>query len=188
MQFNSKELIEELITITEQAADAARKFKNLTTEQLNYRPAPGKWSILECFEHLNLYGDFYLPEIEKSILAQQNKTYSPVFKSGIMGNYFANLMRPKQGQIKKMGTPKDKNPIHAELSVTVIDRFIKQQERMISLLRMARVVDLTRTKTAISLTKLLKLRLGDTFRFVIYHVERHILQAENVLTTQRLAA
>lgn len=188
MQFNSKELIEELITITEQAADAAKKFKNLSTEQLNYRSAPGKWSILECIEHLNRYGDFYLPEIEQRILAQQNKTYSLVFKSGILGNYFANLMRPDQGQIKKMGTPKDKNPLHANLSVTVIDRFIKQQERMISLLRMARVVDLTRTKTAISLTKLLKLRLGDTFRFVIYHVERHILQAQNVLKAQRIAA
>ena len=64
----------------------------------------------------------------------------------------------------------------------------KQQERMISLLRMARVADLTRTKTAISLTKLLKLRLGDTFRFVIYHVERHILQADNVLAAQQMSA
>lgn len=187
MQFNSKELIEELILITETAANAARKFKTLSTEQLNYRAAPGKWSILECLEHLNRYGDFYLPEIEKRILEQQGKTYSPVFRSGIVGNYFANLMRPQQGQVKKMATPKDKNPLHAALSITVIDRFIKQQERMVSLLRMARAVDLTRTKTAISLTKMLKLRLGDTFRFVIYHTERHMLQAAQVVVSQGLA-
>jgi hypothetical protein len=188
MQFNSKELIEELIVITETALDKARAFKHLSTEQLNFRPAPGKWSVLECLEHLNRYGDFYLPEIEKRILAQENRTYSQVFKSGVVGNYFAGLMRPNQGQIKKMATPKDKNPLHADLSVTVIDRFIKQQERMISLLRMARTTDLTRTKTAISLTKLIKLRLGDTFRFVIYHVERHLLQAQNVLAAQAVAA
>ena len=39
----------------------------------------------------------------------------------------------------------------------------------------------TKTKTAISISKLMKLRLGDTFRFVTAHNERHLLQAENVL-------
>jgi hypothetical protein len=188
MQIHSKELIEELITVTEKATAEARNFKNLTAAQLNYRPAADKWSILECLEHLNRYGDFYLPEIEKRILAQEGATSTRVFRSGILGNYFANLMRPNQGRIKKMQTPRDKNPIHVELSVTVIDRFIKQQERMVSLLRMARAVDLTRTKTAISLTPLLKLRLGDTFRFVIYHVERHMLQAGNILAGQLTTA
>ena len=47
-----------------------------------------------------------------------------------------------------------------------------------SLLNQAREVDLTKTKVPISLTRFIKLRLGDTFRFFVYHIERHILQAE----------
>jgi uncharacterized damage-inducible protein DinB len=45
------------------------------------------------------------------------------------------------------------------------------------LLQSAREVDLNRTKTAISITKLITLKLGDTFRFVITHNERHMAQA-----------
>ncbi|RXM56703.1 hypothetical protein BOQ60_25350, partial [Chryseobacterium sp. CH1] len=30
-------------------------------------------------------------------------------------------------------------------------------------------IDLEKTKTSISISKLIKLKLGDTFRFVIYH-------------------
>ena len=38
-----------------------------------------------------------------------------------------------------------------------------------------------KTKTAISISKLIKLRLGDTFRVLIYHNERHIKQAERAI-------
>jgi hypothetical protein len=129
---------------------------------------------------LNLYGNFYLPEIEQQILAQKNITQSTVFRSGLIGNYFANLMQVKDGKVKKMKSPKDKNPCNSVLATTTLDRFLKQQERLITLLVQAQNIDLTKTKTAISLTPLIRLRLGDTFRFLIYHIERHVLQAERV--------
>ena len=34
---------------------------------------------------------FYIPEIEKQMLAQKKGAVSTVFKSGFLGNYFANL-------------------------------------------------------------------------------------------------
>ena len=42
-------------------------------------------------------------------------------------------------------------------------------------------VNLDKIKTAISISKLIRLKLGDTFRVLIYHNERHIKQAEKVL-------
>jgi hypothetical protein len=51
---------------------------------------------------------------------------------------------------------------------------------MLKLLETASTKNLTKIKTAITLP-LLKFRLGDTFRFVIYHNERHIVQAQKVL-------
>ena len=179
MQTDARKLIDELINTVENSSAIAMQFRSLSNEQLNYRSAPEKWSILECIEHLNLYGDFYLPEIEKSILGQKD-CFAPVFKSGLLGNYFANLMKVTNGKLKKMPAPKDKNPLNRELTVTSIDRFLKQQERMTALLKLARNVDLTKTKTAISLSKFIRLRLGDTFRFVVYHIERHVLQAEKI--------
>ena len=79
-----------------------------------------------------------------------------------------------------MKTPGDKNPIGSKLTTLTLDRFLKQQEMLKSLLHQARNVDLTKTKVPISLTRLIKLRLGDTFKFFIYHIERHVIQAERV--------
>jgi hypothetical protein len=180
MQTEARALLEEMVQITEACTAVAKQFRTLSAVQLNYKTDPESWSILECVEHLNLYGDFYLPELEKQILAQKEQATGKLFRSGILGNYFAELMRTHNGKIKKMKSPKDKNPVHSRLTVTTIERFIKQQERLLNILRLAGSVDLTRTKTAISLTRLVKLRLGDTFRFFIYHIERHIAQAQRV--------
>lgn len=90
-------------------------------------------------------------------------------------------MKVKNGKIVRMKTPGDKNPSGSALSPIVIDRFIKQQEMMRSLLEQARSVDLTKAKVPISLAKFIKLNLGDTFRFMINHIERHVIQAQNTL-------
>ncbi|MEO6166342.1 MAG: DinB family protein [Chitinophagales bacterium] len=181
MKTEANKLIEDLLQMTESSGNAARKFKQLEIDQLNFKRSNEEWSILECIEHLNLYGDFYLPEIEKRILESNKKEKSLIFRSGILGNYFANLMKVENGKITKMKAPKDKNPANSKLSVTTIDRFLKQQEMLKSLLVQAKNTDLVKTKTAISLTKFIRLRLGDTFRFLIYHTERHIFQAQRVL-------
>ncbi len=181
MQIENNILAEELLTIAEQAIIAAKTFKTVSVHQLNKKQNSSAWSVLECIEHLNLYGDFYLPEIERSILSQETQTTGKVFKSGLIGNYFANLMQVKDGKIKKMQSPKDKNPNNSVLTITTIERFLKQAELLKVLLLQSKEINLTKIKTCISLTKHIKLRLGDTLRFFTYHIERHILQAEKAL-------
>ena len=128
MQTDTNWLLDELFKTTENSSASARKFKELNGNQLNFKNSPSEWSILECIEHLNLYGDYYLPEIEKQILSHKSSTSSSVFKSGIIGDYFANLMRVRNGTVRKMKSPKDKDPVNSELSITTIERFLKQQE------------------------------------------------------------
>jgi hypothetical protein len=178
MKVSNNLLIEELLSLTENSIQSANKFKGLSVAQLNFRKSLNEWSVLECIEHLNLYGDFYLPEIEKQILANKNINEATIFKSGIIGNYFAGLIKVNNGQIKKMKSPKDKNPLNDKLTITTLDRFLKQQELLKLLLHRAKTVDMGKIKTAISLTNMLKLKLGDTFRFYVYHIERHVFQAE----------
>ncbi|MFC0345495.1 DinB family protein [Epilithonimonas hispanica] len=102
------------------------------------------------------------------------------FKTGFLGNYFASMMLPKE-KLNKMKTLKISNLIHNLLDKSVIDEFIKQQNKMLELLEKAKTVDWEKTKTSISISKFIKLKLDDTFRFVIYHNLRHINQAENTL-------
>lgn len=178
MKMDRIELIDELLEKTEKATQIVLQIKTRDSEALNFKKNQDSWSALECLEHLNRYGNFYLPEIEKQILSRKPDVTATTFKSGMIGNYFANLMSVNNGKIKKMKSPKNMNPANSDLSVTVIDRFLKQQEMLKSLLLQAKTSDLTKTRCAISLSNLIKLRLGDTFRFFVYHIERHVIQAE----------
>jgi len=180
MKIQVNELLSELKTITENNLDFAQSLQKLSTENLNFRMSENSWSILECLEHLNFYGQFYLPEIENRINESRFPANKSEFRSGILGNYFANMMLPKE-KLNKMKTMKTANPIHKQLDKSVIEEFINQQHKMLELLQKAKTVDLEKTKTSVSISKLIKLKLGDTFRFVIYHNLRHIKQAEKVL-------
>ena len=175
----SEVLISELIEMTKENFARSEKFTKLSENELNFKINPEKWSILECFEHLNRYGDYYLPEIRSCIQTSLNPNEGE-FKSGILGNYFAKSMLPKE-KLNKMKTFKSMNPIGSNLDKSVLDKFQKQQKTLLELLEQAKTVSLTKNKTGISISKWIKLRLGDTFRVVIYHNLRHIVQAEKVM-------
>ncbi len=179
MKLNTEELIAELIEQTRININKVEKFRELSESELNHKGNIEKWSVLECIEHLNLYGVFYNPEIRKSIEKSISKP-SETFKSGIIGNYFVKTMLPKK-KLNKMKTSKDKNPLGSSLNINVIDRFLSQQKEFLELIKKSKNVNLTKTKTAISISKLIEMRLGDTFRFIVAHNKRHITQAENVL-------
>jgi len=181
MKIASVELIADLVERTRQNLNEAEALRQMPFDVLNHKPDHNTWSALECFEHLNLYGDFYLPEIRQQIKSRTHQS-AAVFKSGLLGNYFAKSMLPKD-KLNKMKTFKDKNPNGSNLSMEVIDRFIHQQKQMLDLLNDARHVNLHKTKTAISIASFIKLRLGDTFRVVIYHNQRHLVQAQSVIKT-----
>src|SRR6056297_3067340 len=131
MKTTSDFLIADLIERTRQILNAAEHYKTLSDETLNWRPGEEKWSVLECLEHLNLYGDFYLPKIEQKM---KNSSHNPSahFSSGLLGDYFAKSMLPKE-KLNKMKTFKDKNPIGSKLDKKTIERFISQQEQILNL-------------------------------------------------------
>ncbi len=179
MKIESEVLIADLIERTKQVINQAQGLLEYHENRLNNRPTKGAWSALECLEHLNRYGDYYIPEIDRRIKTSK-KSSDLNFRAGWLGNYFAKAMLPSK-KMKKMNTFKDKNPIGSDLSKETIGRFIAQQHQVLKLLGQARYVSLTKTKTSISISTMVKLRLGDTFRIVIYHNERHMVQAKKAL-------
>lgn len=176
---NSEMLLNDLIERTKNNLNHIERLKKLNLKELNYRKSSDSWSKLECIEHLNLYGDYYLPQIEKSIKNSKHNS-KPFFKPGILGNYFVNLMKTNK-KVKKMKTAKEMNPIESKLDSSSLDRFIFQQQKMLQLIEKTRKIDLTKNTTPVSISKLIKLRVGDTLRFVVTHNERHIRQANNII-------
>lgn len=174
------DLIADLKAKTADCLITAEHFKTLTAIDLNQRPSPDSWSILACLEHLNLYGDFYLIELEDKILKAKAQRSDADFKSGWFGERTVQSMLPKNEQVAKMKTFHSKDPGYTDLNITIIDRFIKQQGQLMGLLNMAEQIDLSSTTTRITLP-IIRFKLGTTLRFVVYHNVRHIWQAKNVM-------
>lgn len=179
----SEKLIQSLLEQTRQVLSQVEKLKSYNLLTLTWKASPTSWNILECLEHLNLYGDFYLPEIEIKI--RNSTTPSELeFKSGILGGFFAKSMLPKE-RLNKMKTFKDKNPLDAKLDKAVIEKFIYQQIKLLDLLNQSRNVSLDRVKIQTSISRFITLKLGDTFQFYINHIIRHLFQIERIQTAMK---
>lgn len=63
----------------------------------------------------------------------------------------------------------------------VFSEFAEHQDKLINLLTLAGSRNITKIHVPLSLTRMVKLRLGDALRFLIAHEQRHLIQARNTL-------
>jgi uncharacterized protein (DUF2164 family) len=180
MKINQETLLNELWETVNSQIAQMEQWGKLPNEKLTFKPSADKWNVIECVEHLNLYTAFYLPEIQIQ-LSKASKKQAINFKSGWLGNYFANSMLPKE-KLNAMNTFKDKNPINKHLnSNKVLEHFIHEQKQLLQLLEKAKNYNLNKVRTSITI-KFITLCLGDTFRFLINHQTRHFIQIQNILS------
>ncbi|MCF2493350.1 MULTISPECIES: DinB family protein [Dyadobacter] len=183
---NKAELLRNLEDrVEEHISEAIALFQNLSNADLN-KPSPtGGWSIAQCLDHLNSYGDFYLPHIEKNLLHAADGNTSE-FKSSWFGAYFTNMMDPETGK-KKYKAMTGHIPASDLNGPKVVGEFLRQQEALMDYIRKARNKDLGEINIPISISKLIRLRLGDVFQFLIAHNERHMQQAKRNLMGAKAA-
>lgn len=182
-KFKSDELIDSLQADVKQLIAAAEQMKGMDKIKLAYPLAEGKWTAVQALEHLNMYNRYYLPAIERAMSLNPDSGKAAWFNSGRLGDYFTNMMKPKNVyQVSnKMKAPKGYVPPAALNSETVINEFLEQQHKLMQLLEMARERNLNDIRIPITISKMIKLRLGDTFRFLVAHEQRHMVQARNAI-------
>lgn len=180
-KYNSIELLDQLQADVRQMILEANYLRSTDPGILLQQPAAGKWSVIQVLEHLNSYGNYYLLAIERSL--KQNKPSTGAFKPGWLGDYFTKLMKPgKNGRIAhKMQSPKDHRPHSHPDAFPVLTTFFEQQHYLLELLEKAKAKNIGKIRTPISISRLIKLKAGDVFRFLIAHEQRHFVQIENTL-------
>jgi len=181
-KFKSEDLINSLQNDVRQLVAAVELMKGMDKIKLSYPLTNGKWTAIQALEHLNMYNRFYLPAIETCI-TQAPAGRSAWFNSGTLGNYFTNMMKPTDVyEVKnKMKTAKAYNPPAALSADQVISEFVQHQQKITQLLDASRNHDMNAIRIPISVSKFIKLKLGDTFRFIIAHEQRHLIQARNAI-------
>ena len=176
MKTTNAALIAELEDYVKRHREKALELRSMPVQALSNSPKPGAWCALECIEHLNRYGRFYLPEIKKRLGERRSASANSNFRSTWLGEYFAHSVKDKP-KLNTMNTFANMNPSGSTLTGEVIDEFIEQQEALLGLLKQCLLTDLVKTRTSISISKWIRLRLGDTLRVLIYHNDRHMAQA-----------
>lgn len=181
-KFKSEDLISQLQADVKQIIAAAEHLETADPVKLNYCPEEGKWSVAQVLEHLNAYNRYYLPAIERSMV-QISKDTSAWFVPGFWGNYFTNMMMPKNVyEVKnKMKAMKSYMPAKGLNVESVFREFFQHQNKILQLLDVAKRRNMNSIKIPISITKLIRFKLGDTFRFLIAHEQRHMIQARNAV-------
>ncbi|WP_166437019.1 DinB family protein [Niastella caeni] len=175
--------LESLQTDTRQIMLRVARLKQLPASRLVQQPGEGRWSVAQVVEHLNTYGRYYLPKLQESI-SNANSKPTEWFVPGWLGGYFTNSMKPKpDGTIgNKMKAFKGHIP-HPEIDpIKVLDEFEQQEVLLLQLLDKAQHVNINRIRIPVSIASFIKLKLGDTFGFIIAHHQRHFVQIENIIT------
>lgn len=181
-QIETRRLIEKLQADTREIILETNRLLQEDPGLLVQQPGAGRWSAAQAVEHLNTYGRYYLPLIQ-SALQESDYPEESSFNPGWLGDYFVKSMLPgSNGQItNKMKTFKNHRPQPDIDSKPVLDEFLEQEQRLLELLEKAKHANISKIRIPISISKLVKLKLGDIFRFLIAHHQRHFVQVRNTL-------
>jgi hypothetical protein len=145
-----------------------------------WRPGPGRWSVAECLEHLNLVGAAVLPAIHQAIdkgipaTTQPDEPYR-----GWIGAWALRVLEPPP---KLRGKAPKKVQPRPNLSLDqVAKRFLHLQEDALACLGRAEGIDLAKTRLRHPLIPLLRFTLGETLALFVTHERLHLWQAEQVV-------
>lgn len=159
-----------------------RRFRPLTDDQLNRGLGPGKWSVGQCLEHLNIVGGLYLPVMNRKIKAAQERGSKPsdTVVHGFFGKKMTEAMRVPASQ-KPMKAPQQYAPSGSRLPRTVVEVFSRQLDELDHLIGQARTININAVRIPNPIIPLLLPRLTDALELLVEHIKRHIQQAERVL-------
>jgi hypothetical protein len=180
------ELFTEISTITKNNFQFFQSsIKKLKDNQLNWKPNSQSWSIVEVLAHLNQYASYYHTVFNSKIENTKFKEPKAQFISSPLGKSAWKSMKlgGANNVKRKFQSPKLYNPtLHPELVNHDANlNFEKHQLELIDIIEKAKTVNIQRVKIPISISKFIRLKLGDALLFVVYHNERHIQQIKNLI-------
>ena len=170
----SQRLISELENADGRAERLARP---LTSQQLNWRPAPDAWSIGQCLQHLLISNQIYLPAIAASLEGRQQLPVPEVVLGRFSRWFIKNYIGPSNGA--RAQAPRKIRPA-VEVESSVLDTFLRSNDASRNLIAKASAYDVNRIRFRNPFIPLLRFTVGTGLEIVSQHESRHLLQAERV--------
>lgn len=166
--------------------DADKLCSGLDAGQLLWSPEPGRWSITQCLDHLNVVAQRLHPVLNARISEGQERgmTAPGPFRHSMLGNFFIRMVEPPY----KMKVPVPIDLVEKEEPKDpqeVLAAFHRLKDEMFAMLVRADGLDLKAITINSPFRRPLRLSLGQWFGFIAAHDRRHLWQAWNVRRDSR---
>lgn len=173
----SFQFVEELEKITH-ATQAL--FGGASVEQINWKPAPERWSIAQCYDHMVTAHDLYFPIFERISGGEREFTWLrhiPLL-TGLMGWAVLRSLQSEAARMLKAAAVI--RPSQSKIEVDIIDRFLAHQAE---LARYARRMDELKVNQVIIVSPVnrrVAYSVADSLSIIAAHENLHFNQARQV--------
>ena len=152
----------------------------VSDDAFNWQPEPGRWSIAQNLEHLNVTGTQMLDAIETAIrqAREQGRLSEGPYAYGFLSRWFHRLIQPPVK--RRFNAPKKFQPGPRMDKAAVLEKWTAMHVREKKVAESASGVDLAGIKVASPAASLIKYDLGMAFWILTGHEKRHLWQARNV--------
>ncbi len=155
--------------------------KNLSLEELNWKPSADSWSAAECLQHLVTTDKYYLKEFRQIIEWGKKAQNTQIHKPTYAGKFIFKAVNPET--MRKVKTAAAFDPLKSGVSETVIDDYRNSLEKIASFTEKLHGTDLNKNKIRSPFAKFLKYNLGDSLLIIYNHDKRHFEQIGRVLNS-----
>lgn len=159
---------------------AAALGRELSPEQLRWRPSETSWSIAQCIDHLAVAGRAYLGPLRQGAEEARRRGWmrrEPIEPSWIERKLVYTLEPPPRLRLPAPGKivpALDKEP------AAVWRDFAAVQAEAAALLKESADLDLNRARFVNPFLSLVRMRVGSGFLVITAHERRHLWQAQKI--------
>ena len=181
----STNLLQTIVVGAEENSEmACELFSGISNARLNWKPAPDKWSIAQCLDHLTVASREFERYFSDALVRGRKKwpvSSGPAYRPSFMGGWLIKVVHPETG--RNLTAPKIFRPAESSNIDEPLEKFLKQQERFNEFVRETNGVDYNKTKIRSPVTPFMRYSLADAFVVTVVHGRRHLAQARRVRET-----
>ena len=152
----------------------------LTDSQFAWQPAPDRWSIGHCVDHLRMTAEAYVPQVAATLAEARRRgaTASGPFRYSAFSGWLVSTMEPPPG--RRLPTVARFVPPPGRSRQQILEGYETANTALTRLISESDGIDLRRVRVQSPVTRLLRLPLGRAYEFLAAHERRHVWQAEQV--------
>lgn len=163
------------------ARDAEAIFGRLTARQLNWKPAPDRWSVAQCFDHLIVINRLMLDGMARALEPSTPKAFVERVPGlpRLAGKFMIRSLSPTNP--RRLPVPAPAAPSTSDLGSDVIGQFVAAQSATRERIESFEHRDLARITMVSPFASVVAYSVLDACRIIVAHERRHFEQARRVM-------